>query len=141
MTFPGSRVIDPRWSAHHRPVAVGTMTARCTIDRDGDGAPVWDDETGTWTKPDRVVLYTDMPCRVQQQKQPQEASTGGEEVTTHDYLVPVPVSVVGVKVGHQVLVDACPDDLSLVGRRLTVTDVQRGSLVWERDLICIDWLG
>lgn len=116
------------------------MTARCTIDAAGSGQGTWNEATGTFDPPARVVLHTDVPCRVQQQRQPQEANTAGQSVTTHDYLVPVPVDVLNVEVGHQVRIDVNPDDPSLVGRRLIVTDVLRGSLAWERDLVCIDRL-
>lgn len=141
MPFPNPRVIPAGWSAHHQPVAVGTMTARCTIDRDGTGDPVWDEDTGTWTQPARVVLHTDVPCRIQQQKQPQVADVGQQQVSTHDYLVPVPITITDVELGQQLLVTVNLDDPSLVGRRLEITDVQRGSLAWERDLVCIDHLG
>jgi hypothetical protein len=141
MPRPGSQVIHPGWSAHHQPVAVGTMTARCTIDREGDGPPVWNDDTGAYDPIARVVLHADVPCRIQQWRQPQEATTGQQELTTHHYLIPVPASITDAAVGQQVLITASSDDLSLVGRRLDITDIQRGSLAWERDLIALDHLG
>jgi hypothetical protein len=141
MPRPGSQVIPAGWSAHHQPVAEGTMTARCTIDRAGDGPPVWNDDTGAYDPIPRVVLHADVPCRIQQWKQPLVADVGQQELTTHHYLIPVPVYITDVAVGQQVLVTTNPDDPSLVGRRLDITDVQRGSLAWERDLVCLDHLG
>ncbi|MFC0623232.1 DUF6093 family protein [Kribbella deserti] len=140
MPRPGTPVIPVGWSQYHRPVAELSMTARCTIDADGTGEPVWNNDTGTWDAPARVVLHTGVPCRIQQQRQPQEANASGQSVTTHDYLVPVPAEILNVEVGHELRIDSCPDDPSLVGRRLVVTDVLRGSLAWERDLICVDRL-
>ena len=140
MPFPGSKVIPSGWSAHHQPVAEGTMTGACTIrDPKATVTGPFDPDTGTFPKAPAPPYYTGA-CRAQQQRQPQEATTGGEEITTHDYLVPVPASVTGVKLGHVVKITAAVD-ASLVGRVLQVTDIQRGSEIWERDLICIDHLG
>jgi hypothetical protein len=136
----GSRVIPVGWSKHHQPVAEGTMTGACTI-RD-PGATVqgeFDNSNGTFPSTPAAPYYTG-PCRAQQQKQPQVATTGDQKVSTHDYLVTVPASVVAVKAGHILTVTAA-EDTSLIGRPLQVTDVQRGTEIWERDLICIDHLG
>jgi len=140
MPLDGSRVIPVGWSAHHQPVAEGTMTGACTI-RDPDATVVgeFDPETGTYPRTPAGPYYTDV-CRAQQQKQPQVATTGEQRVSTHDYLVTVPASVTAVKLGHLVKVTAA-EDASLIGRVLQVTDVQRGTEIWERDLICIDYLG
>lgn len=116
------------------------MTGACTI-RDPKDTTVgnFDPATGTYPRTPAAPYFTGA-CRAQQQRQPQEASTGGEEISNHDYLVTVPASVVSVEIGHVVKVTAAVD-ASLVGRVLQITDVQRGTEIWERDLICIDWLG
>lgn len=140
MPRPGSRVIPTGWSAHHRPVAEGTMTGACTIrDPAQDTQGEFDDETGTYPTVPADPYYTGV-CRAQQQKQPQVATTGEQRVSTHDYLVTVPASVAGVKLGHIVTVTSAVDP-SLIGRPLKVVDVMRGTEMWERDLICIDDLG
>lgn len=138
---PGSTVIPPGWSEHHRPVAEATMTAVVLIDGPPTEERVFDKATGTWSTPPRTVLFDDVPCRIQQQRQPNESTVGDQQVSTHDYLVPVPLYVEGLVTdgSHHLLVKTC-EDPDLIGRRLTVTDVMRGSLAWERDLICIDHL-
>lgn len=143
MPFPSSRVTPAAWEAHHRPVAEGTFTARCTIDAAGEGPGTWNDTTNEYDPPARIVLHTNVPCRVQQQKQPQVSDVGTQQVTTHDYLVCVPISITDAAEGQCVTVNGGDSTLdpSLIGRPLVVTDVQRGSLLWERDLICIDNLG
>lgn len=115
------------------------MTAKIRLRDPAGDVKVWDEETGinTITK---AAPYFDGPCRAQQQKQPQVGTTGGQRVSTHDYLITVPAAVIQAKVGHLGEIYECSDP-SLIGRRLKVTDVQRGSLIWERDLICIDDLG
>lgn len=140
MPRPNTRVIPAGWVEHHRPVIEATFTARIRLRNPADDEQgEFDEETGT-----RPVVhaapYYDGPCRIQQQKQPQVGSTGEQPVTTHDYLVPVPIEV-NAELGHIGQVVECPADPTLVGRYLKVTDVMRGSLAWERDLICIDHLG
>jgi hypothetical protein len=142
---PGSTVIPPGWEAHHRPTAEGTFTALCEISADPVGQGPWNDDIGDYDPAPRVVLYSNLPCRVQELRQPQEARTGDQRVTSHDYLVPVPASTTNVAVGHQIKVTGFlrtgEGDPSLLGRPLVVTDVQRGSTIFQRDLICIDHLG
>lgn len=136
----GSEVIPPGWSKHHQPVAEGTMTGACEItDPDATVQGEFDNDTGTFPSTPAPPYYADR-CRAQQQKQPQVATTGAQQVSTHDYLVTVPASLTAVKLGHLVKITAA-EDASLTGRVLKVTDIQRGTEIWERDLICIDYLG
>lgn len=146
MPRPGSRVIPAGWQSHHRPVVEGTWTAWCTIDGPGTGEGTWNDETNQYDPPGRVILHTQVPCRVQQHTLPQAADVGTQQVSSHDYLVVVPISITDAAVDQRVTVTGSRDqddpvDPSLIGRPLVITDVQRGSLTWERDLIAIDNLG
>lgn len=146
MPLDGSRVIPSGWQKHHRPVVEGTWTAWCTIDTVGEGPGEWNDETNEYDPPARVVLHTQVPCRVQQHTLPQASDVGTQRVSSHDYLVVVPIEIADAEVDQQVTVTGSRDtsdpvDPSLIGRPLVITDVQRGSLMWERDLIAIDNLG
>lgn len=140
MPRPSSNVIHPRWATHHRPVVEGTFTATIAIrDPAQDTRGELDHDTGTRPVVKATPYYVG-GCRIQQQKQPQVSISADQRVTTHDYLVPVPIEV-NARTGHIGTVTDCPADPTLVGRELKVTDVLRGSLAWERDLICIDHLG
>lgn len=144
MPLPGTRVIPVGWSAHHRPTVEGTWTATCLIDKAGTGPSVWNPVTHSTDPPPRIVLYDNLGCRVQQRTMPQQDALNAEQqVSTHEYLVVVDIKVAGLEIDgeHQVLIKTNPDDPDMAGRRLTVTDIQRGSLMWERDLVCIDNLG
>ncbi|MDI3330700.1 MAG: DUF6093 family protein [Micrococcus sp.] len=139
--LPNHQAIPAGWADHHRPVAVSTMTGICKVNGP-DGPPVWPSET-----PSPGETYAiDVPCRVQQQVGEQTVEAAAQQVSTKDYLVTLPldafpdlpvtdegpyVTVTGYKPGHD-------GDPTLIGRRLKVTSVQRGTLVWERDLICTD---
>jgi hypothetical protein len=142
MPRPGSRVIPAGWVEHHRPVAEATFIGAKIRLRDPADDTVGEFDEDTGTRPVvKAAPYYDGPCRVQQQKQPQVGTTGDQRVSTHDYLVAVPIAVTAVAGGHIGEVYECAADPTLIGRPLKVTDVMRGSLAWERDLIVIDQLG
>lgn len=80
----------------------------------------------------------------------QEPTVVGQSVALREYLVTLPVALVpeaalsvsndtpwvtltGVVPGYEGDVDP-----HLVGRSFKVVSVQKGSLLWERDLICVD---
>ena len=139
--LPNHQVIPPGWEQAHRPVAVSTMTGVCRV-HGPDGPPAWPSETPS----SGPVYASDVPCRVQALVSSTEAEAVTQKVTTRRYLVTLPVSrvpdltvtdtgpwvtVTGYQPGYE-------GDPHLVGRRLKVVDVQRGTLLWERDLICSD---
>ncbi|WP_256376004.1 DUF6093 family protein [Citricoccus sp. K5] len=139
--LPNHQVIPPEWQQHHRPVAESTMTGLCRV-HGADAPPVWPD-----VEPSPGPAYaSDVPCRVQQRTGEREAEVVSQDVSTREYLVTLPLSrmpdltvtgsgpyitVTGYKPGHD-------GDPHLIGRRLKVTSIQRGTLVWERDLTCLD---
>lgn len=137
MPRPGTPVIHPQWSEHHRPTADGQMTAECSIDRPSHVATL-NETTGRSTYPAATNLYAG-PCRFQAGPRLSTPTTvGGTQATQHRYAVAVPATVGGIQINDQVTVTACTDDPSMVGRVLRVVDVLEGSLLWQRDLICED---
>lgn len=139
--LPNHQVIPAGWQAAHRPVAVSTMTGLCRV-HGPDGAPVW-----PYEHPTPGTMYAeDVPCRVQRIAGDRTADVATQQVTTAEYLLTVPlesfpdvpvtdtgpyVTLTGYAPGHE-------GDPTLVGRRLKVTSIQRGTLVWERDLTVTD---
>lgn len=117
------------------------MTGACRVHGPA-GPPVW-----PAVEPSPGETYAaDVPCRVQALVSATAAEAVTQQVTTRRYLVTLPLSRVpdltvadtgpyvtltGYKPGHE-------GDPHLIGRRLKVVDVQRGTLVWERDLVCLD---
>lgn len=132
MPRPGSRVIPTGWEARHRPVLESTRTATVTFRR-FSGPPVFDPETGSTTRP-RVVVYTGA-FRIQQQA-PSETDAAAQDITTHAYQLSGDVAV-DLQINDVGTVDASTDP-TLVGRELRVTDVQRGSLLFERTFTATD---
>lgn len=134
-------VIPEGWAAHHRPAANSTMTGVCVLSGPAGG---YDYETGELEP--GPVLAADVPCRVQELKNEGRAEAATQMVDTRRYLVTLPldrvpaltitdqgpvVTVTGYKDGHD-------GDPHLVGRPLRVVNVQHGTLLWERDITCVD---
>jgi len=143
MPLERSRVIPIGWEAHHRPVAESTQTAWCRITRDGTGPGTWNESKNQYDPPPRETVYGQLSCRIQELSLPQRQQTGQQQVSSRDYRISVLITALAVLVGDVVEVtggDATLDP-SLIGRPLVVTDIQRGSLTWQRDLIAIDNLG
>lgn len=132
MPRPGSRVIPTGWEARHRPVLESTRTATVTFRR-FSGPPVFDPETGSTTRP-RVVVCSGT-FRIQQQA-PSETDAAAQDITTHAYQLSGDVTV-DLQINDVGTVDASTDP-TIVGRELRVTDVQRGSLLFERTFTCTD---
>lgn len=134
MPFPNTRVIPDGWSEHHLPVPADAMTATVTI-TGAAGPGTWNPTTGEIEEGDAATVYTG-EARVQAlPREADDPDAAGQAVSTRPYLVAIPDLTVEVDVGHRVHVDTAEDPL-LVGCDLTVRDVQRGSLVWDRALTC-----
>jgi hypothetical protein len=135
MPLPKSRVIPAGWEAHHRPVLDTTRTATITFRR-ADGAKVHDPATGSTSQPTKVV-YSGL-VRIQHHEIGTANATvaAGELITTHRYQVsgPVEMDLMRDDVGT---VDTA-NDPTLVGREIRVRDIQRGSLLFGRAVICVD---
>lgn len=83
------------------------------------------------------VLLVESGCRVQRLGPESAAFQGGQVAMKADYLVALPYTEADINVGDIVRVTESLDAL-LVGRKLRVVHVMVGSLVWERDLYCVD---
>lgn len=142
--LPNTRVIPVDWSAHHRPVVADTWTATVTIRRPGGTQGAFDEATGTYPVTPYAAHYSG---KARIQVQPifsGERDAAGQVVSVAGYLVVVDLATSDeTKVDDVVKITAVDTngDPSLVNRELTVSGVARGSLVWERDLTCLDDLG
>lgn len=134
MPLPNTRVVPDGWSAHHRAVPVGAMTATVTITGDTNPGD-WDPDTGEIEETDGTPVYTGAARVKALPADAAEPEAAGQHVSARLYLVAIPDLTAAVETGHRVHVDTAEDPL-LVGCDLTVEDVQRGSLVWDRVLTC-----
>lgn len=137
----GRRVAIPAdWSAHHRPVLAGTRTATVTLRRPGGTPGAFDPVTGTRPNTPFPAYYTGS-ARVQVlPANDQVRLLGEQEVSTLGYQVSLDHEVTGIQLDDLLTVTAVDDngDDDLVGRELTVESIERGSLHWERRLLCTD---
>jgi hypothetical protein len=136
-----ARVIPHDWSAHHRPVLDTTHTVTVTIRPPGGTLGTFDPVLGTRPVTPYPVYYTGL-ARVQLmvRAQDQIRNAGEQQVSTIGYQVTLDSEVTGIEIGYLVRVTELDDngDVSLIGRDLTVEAIERGSLYWERRLLCSD---
>lgn len=135
MPLEGSRVIPAGWEAYHRPVLDTTRTATITFRR-FSGPPVHDPDTGSTDRPKAVVFSG--TCRIQDHVTNAAGAfvAGAERITVHAYQVSLDVEA-DLQIDDVGTVDAC-NDPTLTGRELRAVDLQRGSLLFERTVICVD---
>jgi hypothetical protein len=139
MPLESTRLIHPDWSEHHYATVDGSLTALCTIWREGEGESVFDPETGETTPPDPIEIYSNNPCRIQQHRVADAAVAADDDILVTRYLVVVRADVAPIRAGQDedwLIVDACEDDPQLVGKRMQIEEMTYGSLRWERDLTC-----
>ncbi|HEY9356494.1 MAG TPA: DUF6093 family protein [Arthrobacter sp.] len=136
--LPNTRVIPANWAEHHRAAAIGTHTAEVQWFHRGTPEPYPLPED--WAGPEPFHTCT---ANVQKLNASNRALPAEQPVFDRDYLVSIPMDAPEIRAGEQdgdyCKVTASSDPL-LIGRTLNVTDVQHGSLMWERDLICTDTL-
>lgn len=137
----GRRVAIPvDWSAHHRPVLAGTRTATVTLRRPGGTPGAFDPVTGSYPSTP-FAAYLETEARIQVLPSNDQVRLAGEqEYSTLGYQVTLDHEATGVQLDDLVTVTAVDDngDTDLVGRELTVESIERGSLHWERVLVCTD---
>jgi hypothetical protein len=116
--------------------ALALMTSSCQILRPSTADPVLNKATGLTTRPAEALIYSGK-CRIKPSARADRLVEGGETPVAHwRYLVSVPLAVVGVERGDWVLITACPLDGSLVGLRLLIRSIERGSQITARRLQC-----
>lgn len=135
MPLPNTRLIHRLFEQHHRPVADQQMTAECRIHRPSSTPASWDDETGRNIYPEPAVVY-EGPCRVQREADATPVTVADKTTAVGGYRVTIPTDTDVVQVNDVATVTACCGDPALVGKQLKVRDARRGSITWQRDLIC-----
>lgn len=134
------RAIPDDWAAHHRPVLDGTRGATVALRRPGGTQGEFNKTTGKWDITPHAAYFIG-PARVQVLPgAEQERVAGEQEITTLGYAIELDHAVTGMQLDDVVTVTAVGDngDPWLVGRAMTVTSIESGSLHWSRRLICVD---
>lgn len=136
MPLNKTRVIPRGWSEHHRPVAEGTMTGTIRFVRVAGGPEPWPPPENS--SPQNTLW--EGACRVQELKRTNTTVPGQQPTYTREYLVTLPISTPEFRTGERGDVGTIltSNDPLFPGRVLRVIDVQHGSEMWERDLVCVD---
>lgn len=130
----GHGPIHPRWSAHHRRTAVGTLTGTCRITRpEGEGTL---DGDGVWHPPAAAEVYRG-PCRITAPAGISNPLVGDQPTGMGDYKVAIRWDTAEI-LEHDVVEVLTAADPQLPGRLFRVTDPLGGggSEQWERVLTC-----
>lgn len=126
----GSAPVHGRWSEHHRPVASGTHTGRCSITRtDGEGSL---DGDGVWHPPATIAVYTG-PCRITAPRPSSILVVGEQQTAVADYEIAIEWDAAETLEHDLVTITAAPDP-AIVGKQLIVTDIQHATERFERVL-------
>lgn len=127
-------IIPPGWEQHHRPIVETSYTALVELTETTTG---YDLNTGPV---EETTVLARFPARVQQKNREGATGTPGDTVDTREYQITCSIHecpkisitpygpqliVTGYKPGHD-------GDPHLIGVPLTVTNVQYGSLMFER---------
>jgi hypothetical protein len=119
-----------------RAAAETLMVDTCTITRAGSGDPVYNEADDTYTYPTASTSYTGK-CRVRPAgTQDVDHVVGADPVWARSYIVSVPVSETNTTVDDVVTITASALDPALVGQRLRVQGVLKGSHITARRLAC-----
>lgn len=122
--------------------AESLMTDTCRITRDGDGEPVFNESTGQYDDPPRVVVYEGR-CRIQiRSTTEQHESAGPSEVALQYPELQLPIAGTDVvAVDHQVECLTAAYDPSLVDRVWTITARHEKSHATSRRLRMVEVVG
>lgn len=145
---PGTRVIPADWGSSHAPVATKAMRGACQLLPPGEGPLEFVPAEGVSKRGDVTPSYAG-PCRIQKlNAQDQTRVVGDQAQTTVGYLVTLSLGVPGETEGtfaadtatlaHRVLITDLSDSAGLVGKRLSITSIGKGSERFEVDLYCVE---
>ena len=116
--------------AHFRRRQESLFRSVCDITR--AGTPVFDPNTGTYTSPTTAVA-SDVACLIRPEAA-SERQAGETQVTLNRFVGKLPANT-AVETGDVLTITASRHDEGLVGRSLTVVDVQHDDFQIARRLI------
>lgn len=138
MPFPSTRVVHPRWAAHHQPVTEDAMNVTVTVTHGatgGDWTFAGGDQPGT-----AIVTYEGVARIVYISAQGHDADAAAQDITTRRVVIAIPREVELQVHTARVRVTAVDGNAPswLLDRLLVVQSVAGSSLAWEQLLDCLD---
>lgn len=131
-------VIPAAWETDHAPVAQATMTATVNLRKPGASSTSFNVATQQTVPVPFAPYASGQPARFQAYRATaidRAREVAEDTVRVTGYLVALPLQL-NPDEGDQIDVTAC-SDADLVGRTLTVVDLVRGSLRFERDVFAM----
>lgn len=145
--MPGTEVIPTKWSEAPRLIIEGTLSVEAGLCHPGGEKGPLDPVTGTYPVTPNEAYWAGQ-CRIQVAPVfgGGAKDAAGEPVTEVAYLIVI--SLDATDEDDDIRINDLLDlgdvdfngDTTLTGRTLTVHSIARGSLAWERDLVCVDHL-
>jgi hypothetical protein len=138
MPLPNTRVIDPRWEQHHRPVANGGMTLRVQHLRPDVVGVRPEGADRTEFAPDALLYEGRGRVQHRQFDFASAKDQASRIVLAGQYVVSVPAEGPAAELGDLFKVVgvyemADQGDADIVSETFIVVDMARGSLTWQRD--------
>lgn len=128
--------LDPRWSRHHTPVAVGFMRATIKVIRKlpNDGELKYDYGTGQYTA-DFITVVDQIAARIQPFGIIGDMVVGQDSTSRRLMRVQIENVQTGINLDDHVVVLDCPDNPELLGYTFEVRGSVTSSNAWLTDLV------
>ena len=129
--------LDPRWTRHHTPVAVGFMLATVTIKRKlaVDGIIEYDRNTGTYSGGQFEVIVDQVKARIQPFGIIGDMVVGQDSTSRRLMRIQVENVETNINLDDQITVVECPDSPELETFDFEVRGTISSSNAWLTDII------
>lgn len=129
--------LDPRWTRHHTPVAVGFMLATIDVKRKLpiDGSIEYDGVTGTYSGGTFETIVTGVAARIQPFGIIGDMIVGQDSTSRRLMRVQIENIETSINLDDHVIVTSCPDNPELENYMLEVRGAISSSNAWLTDLV------
>lgn len=119
-----------------RTAALGLMADACTVGRSTQETAVVNENSGQLIPNPTTAIYSGQ-CRVKPlPASNRQVEIGERRIVLQFFIISLPMTAISVAVDDIVTITASALDGALVGRTLRVLDVERGSQITARRLLC-----
>lgn len=129
--------LDPRWTRHHTPVAVGFMLATIRVIRKlpRDGALTYDKTTGQYSGGEFITVIDNVKARIQPFGIIGDMVVGQDTTSRRLMRVQIENVETGINLDDMIEVLECPDNPELTTFSMEVRGSISSSNAWLTDLV------
>lgn len=137
MGINGRTSLDPRWTRHHTPVAVGFMLATIKVIRKSpvDGAMRYNGTTGTYSGATFTTIVENVQARIQPFGIIGDMVVGQDSTSRRLMRVQIENVQTSINLDDHIEVTSCPDNPELKNYTLEVRGAISSSNAWLTDLV------